>query len=255
MNCPESSDLHPYFDGELDERRQATFAAHLAGCSECSRELETQKALRLALQEKSFRYPAPAGLDHHVRAAHPAHTRPGSPKNRMRSWLAMAAALLVGVGLGAAGTFLVTAEKSQRGADLPRELVTAHVRSLMADHLEDVKSTDQHTVKPWFTGQVDFSPPVKGFKEQGFPLLGGRLDYLDNRPTAALVYGRAKHVINLFIWPAEGGADSPARPLSRRGYNLLHWTKGGLDFWAVSDLNAEELGEFGRLSRESPSIP
>jgi anti-sigma factor RsiW len=255
VNCPESSDLHPYFDDELDEPRRAAFAAHLAGCLKCSRELETQKALRLAFQEKSFRYTAPASLAQRVQSALRAHSRSGSPKNRMRSWLATAAALLVGVGLGAAGTLLVTAEKSQPSVDLPRDLVAAHVRSLMADHLEDVKSTDKHTVKPWFNGQVDFSPPVKDFTEQGYPLLGGRLDYLDDRPTAALVYGRAKHVINLFIWPAGGGADSPARALSRRGYNLLHWTTDGLDFWAVSDLNAEELGEFARLNRESPSTP
>ena len=122
----------------------------------------------------------------------------------------------------------------------------------MAEHLEDVKSSDRHTVKPWFNGQVDFSPPVKDFKEQGYPLLGGRLDYIDEKPTAALVYGRAKHIINLFIRPAEGEGDSVAQSLSRRGYNLSHWTREGLDFWAVSDLNAEDLGEFARLNRESP---
>ena len=252
MNCPESNDLHPYFDHELDAPRRAAFAEHLAGCPECASELETQKALRAGLQEVAFRYTAPAGLRDRVQSGLQAHTRPGSSKNRVRSWLSAAAVLLVGVGFGAAGTFLGTARKPQPGADLPRDLVAAHVRSLMADHLQDVKSTDRHTVKPWFTGQVDFSPPVKDFTEQGYPLLGGRLDYLDDRPTAALVYGRAKHVINLFVWPTEGDADSPARSLSRRGYNLVHWRQGGLDFWAVSDLNAEELGEFARLNQESP---
>ena len=121
----------------------------------------------------------------------------------------------------------------------------------MAEHLYDVESTDQHTVKPWFQGKVDFSLPVKDFKDQEYPLEGGRLDYLDDRPVAALVYRRHKHVINLFVWPA-ADADSPPQTTTRRGYNLLHWTQGGLQFWAVSDLNAEELAEFGRLQRETP---
>jgi anti-sigma factor RsiW len=241
--------LHTYFDDELDAPLRAAFAEHLPGCQECSSELEIQKAIRTGLQDASFRYRAPARLTNRVQAA----LRATAPARRpMRSWLAVAAALLIGVGLGAGGTFLAMTGKSQMGPDLPRDLVIAHVRSLMAEHLEDVKSSDKHTVKPWFSGQVDFSPPVKDFTKQGFPLLGGRLDYLDQRPTAALVYGRAKHIINLFIWPAEGEGDSAAQSLSRRGYNLSHWTREGLEFWAVSDLSAEELGEFARLNRESP---
>ena len=119
----------------------------------------------------------------------------------------------------------------------------------MAEHLYDVESTDKHTVKPWFQGKVDFSLPVKDFKDQEYPLEGGRLDYLDDRPVAALVYRRHKHVINLFVWPATGSA-APPQAETRRGYNLLHWSQAGLTFWAVSDLNAEELAEFGRLQRD-----
>jgi anti-sigma factor RsiW len=249
VNCSRSCDLHTYFDDELDAPLRAAFAEHLPGCPECSSELEIQKAIRTGLQDASFRYRAPARLTNRVRSA----LRAAAPARRpMRSWLAAAAALLCGIGLGAGGTFLAMTGKSQMGADLPRDLVIAHVRSLMAEHLEDVKSSDKHTVKPWFTGQVDFSPPVKDLKDQEYPLLGGRLDYIDQRPTAALVYGRAKHIINLFIWPAGGDGDSSAQTLSRRGYNMSHWRRGGLEFWAVSDLNAEELSEFAQLIRESP---
>ena len=129
------------------------------------------------------------------------------------------------------------------------EVAAGHARSLLADHLFDVASSDQHTVKPWFQGKIDFSPPVKDLKEQGFALAGGRLDYIDGHTAAALVYRRRQHVINLFIWPANDAADSAVRTLSRRGYQMSHWIAQSLDFWAVSDLNADELGEFARLVR------
>ena len=249
MSCPESDDLNAYFDDELDAPRRAALAEHLTGCTECSRELEAQKALRTGLQDATFRYRAPAGLAERIQSAIQPKTAHRWP---IRSWLRIAAALLIGVGLGATGAFLLTTRAHIAAAGLSRDLVDAHVRSLMADHLEDVKSTDRHTVKPWFAGQVDFSPPVKDFKEQDYPLLGGRLDYVDERPAAVLVYGRAKHVINLFIWRAEPEGELPVEASYQRGYNLLNWRKGGLTFWAVSDLNAEELGEFGRLFREAP---
>jgi anti-sigma factor RsiW len=247
VTCPESHDLHPYIDDELDEPRRAAFADHLRHCSECSSEWKMQKALRAGLRDGSFRFKAPAGLAERVRSALPTQAPPVLP---MRPWLSTAAALLLGVAAGAGGAYLLTAAQPSTSADLPRQLVTAHVRSLMADHLEDVKSSDRHTVKPWFTGQIDFSPPVKDFKEQGYPLLGGRLDYVDDRPTAVLIYGRAKHVINLFIRSVEGEGEPREQTVTRRGFHLLHWTQDGLDFWAVSDLNSEELGELERLVRE-----
>jgi anti-sigma factor RsiW len=119
----------------------------------------------------------------------------------------------------------------------------------MEKHLKDVDSTDQHTVKPWLTPRVGYGPPVVNLKDEGFPLVGGRLDYLDGRPVAAVVYQRRQHVINLFVWPAEGGAEAGPETLTRQGYHLVHWTHGGMTFWAVSDLNPDELQTFARLLR------
>jgi len=252
--CPETRDRLPaYLDDELDAARRAAFEEHLHGCSECGRELASLRALRGGLRDDSFRYTAPAGLKERIRSGlRPAVVR--TPRSPIPFWLTTAAALLVGVALGASGMYLAADKSAGPDADLPRELTAAHVRSLLPEdlpeHLYDVKSTDRHTVKPWFQGRVDFTPPVKDFKDQGYPLEGGRLDYPPDRAVAALVYTRNKHIINLFIWPA-AGADNGVQATTRRGFNLLHWTQDGLNFWAVSDLNAEELAEFARLQRES----
>jgi anti-sigma factor RsiW len=126
---------------------------------------------------------------------------------------------------------------------LAEELASDHVRSLMADHLFDIRSTDQHTVKPWFLGKLDYAPPVTDLAQVGFPLVGGRLDYIDGRPVAALVYQRQKHTINVYVWPSNGGG-SAATPETVRGFHVEHWTRDGMTFWAVSDLNAAELAQF-----------
>ena len=124
------------------------------------------------------------------------------------------------------------------------DLVSSHVRSLMANHLMDVPSTDQHTVKPWFDGKLDFAPPVKDFRDSGFPLLGGRLDVVDGHSAAALVYGRNKHFLNLFIWPAHSAEKVAAHTTQRNGYNVIQWSDGAMTYAVVSDLNQTELGEF-----------
>ena len=140
------------------------------------------------------------------------------------------------------------------GSDgIANEALASHVRSLMADHLTDVVSSDKHTVKPWFNSRVDYSPPVIDMTDQGFPLAGGRLDYLDSRPVSALVYRRQKHVINLFLWPATA-PNVETTLLTRRGYNMIHWTKSGLACWTVSDLNPAELRAFAERYQERVTL-
>jgi anti-sigma factor RsiW len=241
-------DLLPaYFDGELDAADRLAFEEHLAACPDCARELAAQQALRAALRDESLRYRPPAGLVARIRASLP-EGRTITPFRRRLAWLA-AAAVVAGLGLAGAGVALLSRVPSAEDR-LAQEVTAGHARSLLAEHLLDVPSTDQHVVKPWFQGRLDFAPPVKDLKDQGFPLAGGRLDFLDGRTTAALVYRRRQHVINLFVWPATGDGDSDIRAVSRRGYHLAHWVEGGLNFWAVSDLNAEDLGEFARLMHD-----
>jgi anti-sigma factor RsiW len=170
-----------------------------------------------------------------------------APFRRARLGLGgMAAALATLLGLGFGLALL------QPGADqlLTRELVAAHVRSLMADHLMDIASSDQHTVKPWIAGKLDFSPPVEDLAAQGYALAGGRLDYLGERGVMALVYRRHGHVINLFVWPQAPAADSGVRSDSSQGYNVAHFSRAGMAFWAVSDLNPEEFKAFVGLVRD-----
>jgi len=130
---------------------------------------------------------------------------------------------------------------------IAQEIVSGHIRSLMANHLSDVASTDQHTVKPWFDGKLTFAPPVVDLSQEGFPLIGGRLDYVDNKPVAALVYQRRLHYINVFIWPSNGGPDAAPVSEALEGYNILHWSQGGMASWAVSDVSTDELKTLGTL--------
>lgn len=245
MNCTEVKDLlDGYADEELDLVNHLQIEQHLSECADCERAHQDLLALKEAMTEDSFYFKAPADLRVRLRAS----LREAEPKPQ-RSWFPTwrwtpafaTATLLVGVSLVAL-TFL---RPSGTNEDLlAKEMVSAHVRSMMTEnHLMDVPSTDQHTVKPWFDGKLDFAPPVNDLAPQGFPLTGGRLDYIDGHPVAALIYQRRKHVINLFIYPTQE-ADSQNRVLDRQGYNIIHWNKAGMSFWAVSDVNVGELQEF-----------
>jgi anti-sigma factor RsiW len=246
-----SETLHAYLDGELDAARRVAFEEHLLVCPACARELEAQQAIQTALRDGGLRYRPPAGLEGRVRAGlRAAGDRPRLLR-RSVPWLA-AAAVLVGAGLAGWGLWL--AHNAPTLEDRVALAVTdAHARSLQADtHLVDKLSDNRHQVGPWFPEKVGFRPPVPDLKGQDFELVGGRQDYLDRRPVAAVVYRRRLHFINLFVWPEDGG-ETPVRTASQRGYHLCHWrTKDGLACWAVSDLNAEELNEFAALVRDGP---
>ena len=247
MTCREAeARLGAYLDGELDAARAAEVGAHLEGCAACAALLERHRALRAAIRSELPSYPAPDALRTRVQeAVREAAPRLGARRATLWRALAVAASALLVV----AGTWKVASDRAA-GTFLTEEVLAAHVRSLMPGHLTDVASTEQHTVKPWFDGRLDFAPPVVDEAAAGFPLVGGRLDYVGGRPVACLVYGRRLHRINVFVWPDRGGSGGPARA-ERNGYYLKRWTRDGMTFWAVSDLNRAELESFVSLLQGS----
>jgi anti-sigma factor RsiW len=240
-----------YLDGELAPIDAVELEAHLAGCEDCGRFRDDRLALRAAIVARFPRPQAPDALRHRVRdalrtAAAPPRARGIGPRQAWR-WLALAASLaVVAVGSWRLGATHAASEV------LADDVLASHVRSLMPGHLTDVVSSDQHTVKPWFDGKLDFSPPVHDFSGRGYPLLGGRLEYIDGRPAAALVYGRRQHLINVFLWPAAEQAGIRA-PLVRHGYHLLHWTTPEYTYWVASDLGLPELTGFAGLLQHGDS--
>jgi anti-sigma factor RsiW len=226
--------------------------SHLNGCPTCAQEVETLKALRAALQRSSLEYAAPSALRERIQTSLRASSRSDVQERKLKwpslnIWqLAGAFALLALISI--TGWQLTARLRAPSGdQQIAAEVFASHVRSLEADHLMDVASTDQHTVKPWFDGKLDFSPPVEDLASEGFPLVGGRLDYLEGREVAALVYQRRKHFVNVFVWPGSAETNSTPAIQSRQGYNIMRWSRGGFQFWAVSDVALPDLAEFVRL--------
>jgi len=253
MNCKDAQNLiNGYVDGELDLVRNLEIEHHIQECALCTQSYKNQQLLRNEIKTGSFYFKAPADLQTRIQLSLRKATKAEGSAWVLPKWwfniaAPMAAAALVILAL-------VPFLRDPSTDDLlAREIVSSHVRSLMASHLADVPSSDQHTVKPWFAGKLNFSPPVEDLAKQGFPLIGGRLDYLEDRPVAALIYQRQKHFINLFIWPSGSDSDVETKTVLRQGYNLFHWTRSGMTFWAVSDLNNAELQEFVQLVQNQTS--
>jgi anti-sigma factor RsiW len=241
-------------DGELGAAEAAALEAHRADCPICRTAAAEIGRAREALRGAPYeRMPddVRARVMARLGAALP-QPKPEpavrSPAEWWRSWWGPGAGFGLGAACAAALAFLVLIPAEP---GLTEQIVANHIRALQPGHLEDVESTDRHTVKPWFDGRIDFAPPVKDLAAQRFPLIGGRLDYLAGRPVAALVYQRDKHIINLFVWPGSGDAVVP-ETAQRQGYNLLHWTQNGMTFWAVSDVEASQLGQFAKDWQQAP---
>jgi anti-sigma factor RsiW len=260
VDCKEVKSLiHPYLDGELDAAHTVEVDRHVSGCADCSQTADRFRAVVHATSAPALRYSAPLDLAARIHASLAPHSLPAAPP-RTFHWrpLALAASLLA---VSLFGIDWYRAAGQSADDRLAAELVDDHVRSLMADHLLDVASSDKHTVRPWFTGKLDFAPSVPDLKDHGIPLIGGRLDVLAGRPVAALIYQHGKHTVNVFVRPVASSADaapesateSRGEPkiLNRQGFNIASWSDSGFDYSAISDLNADELREFASLLRSA----
>jgi anti-sigma factor RsiW len=271
MNCEQATELMDgYLDGELDPITSQAIEQHLRDCHNCEQAYKAHTALTHAISRGAPYYKAPTGLRERIQfslreeiAEQPA--RAVVPDARLQSatkqpeprsilfgtswnWLALAAAIVFAAII--AWNLLPGLQRSDAEQFLATQLIASHVRSLMANHLADVASSDQHTVKPWLDAKLDFAPPVVDLTNAGFPLIGGRLDYLDNRPVAALVYQRRKHFINLFIWPKTPGTTETEKAITRQGYHLHRWMDSDFNYWAVSDVNEADVDAFKKVFEE-----
>src|SRR6476659_8315086 len=266
MNCEQTTKLMDgYLDGELDPITSQAIEQHLRECHNCDQAYKTQRSLIRAIGNATPDYKAPSELRERIQASLRKEIAEQSNGSGIRvdaqpliakehaesrsilfgtswNWLALAAAIV----FAAVIVWNVVPRLQRPAADqfLATQLIASHVRSLMANHLTDFASSDQHTVKPWLDAKLDFAPAVVDLSTDGFPLIGGRLDYLDNRPVAALIYGRRKHFINLFVWPAASNETKAPIAITRQGYQLLHWADSDFNYWAVSDVNANDLQLF-----------
>ena len=269
MNCENIGRwLDPLLDGELDSKNTVEVQAHLDACPACQGRYEAKRAVSVNLRRLDVGYAAPASLRARISAAVEAEAASGQaapvrPRPAARSpgsgarwflWTGWPVAL-------AASALLATTLLHQRDQEA-NTIVAAHVRSLLANHLSDVESTSHHTVKPWFAGRIDFSPPVPDLSGLGFELIGGRLDYLEHRPVAAVVYRKHGHVINVLVSRPGGDLGELPHVAREQGYTLRSWSQGGLDVVAVSDIDPSELAALQQgyeapppLTPEPPNTP
>ena len=235
--------LSGMIDSALGPTARFSVHRHVAGCNACAARLEELGAMQSAIHAKLPHHRAPPGLAARIGAALPRE----EPPRVVRPWFRMPAFSLAGTGLvGALGGVALTVLVMGGQNNPTMSVIDSHIRSLQADHLTDVLTSDQHTVKPWLSARLDVSPPVLELKDAGFPLVGGRQDYVDGHPTAVVVYRHAKHVINLFAW-ASSGEDEAFRDVSQQGFNVVTWRHDGMAYYAVSDVEAGPLAQFARL--------
>ena len=264
MTCDEAEILlHALIDGELDAGHARDVETHVAACPACAEKLKAFRAMRETMAQAPLKEAAPAHLRKRIEAALavPAATI-SAPR---QTWLASARAswrnffggFAVGTALSAAvaASLVIAVVRNDQNQQIASDVVSAHLRSLQAGHLTDVETSDQHTVKPWFNGKLDLAPPVIDLTAQGFTLIGGRLDYINGQPVASIVYRRRKHVINLFVAQQLGAAVHGVKDEIVQGFNIRHWSESGLDLWAVSDIDAGELDEFGQKLTAALHVP
>jgi len=248
MRCASSRPLlELHLDGELSASESAEIQEHIENCAACDGLYRRLEHLQSDIRMQVTRHTPPAQLQQRVQAAlrEAAGSEP-QPRRMHWNWMALAASILLVISTGWNIASLRSRDSAARDI-LAQQVLSSHLRSLMGTHLLDVPSSDQHTVKPWFNGKLSFSPDVKDFSNQGFRLVGGRIEYIADRPVAALVYQRRQHFINLFTWPSPPAPQNGYGELKRSGYNIMSWTKDGMTCWAVSDLQTGELEQFAEL--------
>jgi len=243
MDCTQTRNyMHAHLDRELDPVAAAGVEAHMRTCAACAQAYATQTALRKAVKKQAAYFSAPAALAARIRAQVDAAGGPARKKTPRWNWFPLGAAIAATAVI--TWTAAVQMESGSHDERIGEQVIAGHARAVLTNHVIEVASSDQHTVKPWLSSSLDFSPSVSDLATAGFPLAGGRLDYIDSRPVAALVYRHRQHVIDLFVWPDTKAARSSMRASSKQGFNMLHWTDAGMTFWAISDVNAEDLKTF-----------
>lgn len=240
MTCDEAEVLlHALLDNELDAGHTRDVEAHMVGCKRCAAQLRQHRDLHEAMSTAKLHFSAPANLRMRINAQVRATPTPAPSRRTMLKGFAFGSLLSSAV----AASLMITLIRSDEDQRNLGEVMSAHLRSLQGEHLTDVQTSDQHTVKPWFNGRLDVAPPVVDLTTQGFTLVGGRLDYIDGRAVAVIVYRRRIHVLNLFIGSG-ASSERGVKTETVKGFNVKFWSQQGLNFWAVSDINAEELQEF-----------